>query len=81
MSENALLQNRFGERGCRRPGIELTRFIANLPPISADRFGGNPMLDWKKIYARPLKNLGLGSDCRTEDLAARHFFIAIVGRR
>ena len=81
VSENAPLQNRFGERDCRRPGIELTRFTANLPVISGDRVGGNAMLDWKKIYARPLKNLGLGGDGRTEDLAARHFFIAIIGRR
>jgi hypothetical protein len=39
------------------------------------------MLDWKKIYARPLNSLGLGGYGRTEDLAARHFFIAIIGRR
>jgi hypothetical protein len=49
--------------------------------ISEKYLSYNPALDWKKILTRNLDNLSLASKRCTQDLAARHFFTGILGRR
>ena len=81
MSENAPLQNRFSESGCEwRTGIKFQRRAMKVHFMYEVYFGSDPALDWKEIVDSNFNDLRLARHCCAEDLAARHFFPAALGR-
>ena len=82
MSQNAPLQNRFGEGADRRrAGAELLDCVVKARFVCEPYLSHRPALNSEEIFVRWLKSLGVTRDCRSQQLATRRLFVATLLRR